>query len=239
MSDCPICMNVIEGNKNCVITECGHCFHASCLMSNVAHNGFGCPYCRTAMTQNVPSRRNHGHYEDDDEDDDEDEDDEIEDDIQEEYALRGFRFMQNTLEGQEHDPQDIEDEEYDNTNHNNDDDNETITQTTIRPELPDAAYIAKRLFEDGITMEKIIKCLMNRHEEYMHDEIEIIDDEIYDKMCTYIDRFIMIDRFEHDEDDDDTRRQQHITFSGFMIPKNPSHIYVDHNIPTSPPSIVV
>jgi len=47
--ECPICMDVIEGEKNKITTDCGHCFHANCLMTNVAHNGFGCPYCRTAM----------------------------------------------------------------------------------------------------------------------------------------------------------------------------------------------
>ena len=51
--ECPICMDQIEEGKNRITTECGHCFHASCLMTNVAHNGFGCPYCRTAMAEEV------------------------------------------------------------------------------------------------------------------------------------------------------------------------------------------
>lgn len=49
--DCPICMDNVDSTKNCVITECGHCFHTSCLMQNITHNGFGCPYCRTAMVE--------------------------------------------------------------------------------------------------------------------------------------------------------------------------------------------
>ena len=50
--DCPICMDCIESTtKNCVTTECGHCFHTNCLMKSVAHNGFGCPYCRTVMAE--------------------------------------------------------------------------------------------------------------------------------------------------------------------------------------------
>lgn len=48
-TSCPICMDIMDLTKNCIITECGHTFHASCLMQNVVHNGFGCPYCRTAM----------------------------------------------------------------------------------------------------------------------------------------------------------------------------------------------
>lgn len=48
-TDCPICMEVIQANINLVITECGHTFHARCLLTNIVHNGFGCPYCRTEM----------------------------------------------------------------------------------------------------------------------------------------------------------------------------------------------
>lgn len=47
--DCPICMEVVQSTVNCVITECGHTFHARCLLTNIVHNGFGCPYCRTEM----------------------------------------------------------------------------------------------------------------------------------------------------------------------------------------------
>ena len=53
MDECPICMDAIDPNKNRVTTECGHTFHCSCLMTNVSHNGFACPYCRTAMAEEV------------------------------------------------------------------------------------------------------------------------------------------------------------------------------------------
>jgi hypothetical protein len=46
-------MDAIDLTKNCVTTECGHQFHAKCLMQNVAHNGFDCPYCRAAMAEEV------------------------------------------------------------------------------------------------------------------------------------------------------------------------------------------
>ena len=52
-AECPICMDCILDTKNRVTTECGHCFHTNCLMTSVAHNGFGCPYCRTAMAKKV------------------------------------------------------------------------------------------------------------------------------------------------------------------------------------------
>lgn len=49
ITDCPICMEVVQTNINRVITECGHIFHTQCLLTNIVHNGFGCPYCRTEM----------------------------------------------------------------------------------------------------------------------------------------------------------------------------------------------
>lgn len=49
--ECPICMDVIDLNKNCTKTECGHMFHSSCLMKNIAHNGLNCPYCRNVMAE--------------------------------------------------------------------------------------------------------------------------------------------------------------------------------------------
>ena len=65
--ECPICMDPIEGAKNSITTECGHAFHATCLMTSVAHNGFGCPYCRTAMAE-VPEEEE-TEYSDEDDDD--------------------------------------------------------------------------------------------------------------------------------------------------------------------------
>ena len=47
--ECPICMDTINPEVNCVVTECGHTFHTRCLLTNIVHNGFDCPYCRTVM----------------------------------------------------------------------------------------------------------------------------------------------------------------------------------------------
>jgi len=49
--DCSICMEMVSFSPaiNCLVTECGHTFHTSCLLNNVLRNrsnGFGCPYCR-------------------------------------------------------------------------------------------------------------------------------------------------------------------------------------------------
>ena len=93
--ECPICMDVIEGEKNKITTDCGHCFHANCLMTNVAHNGFGCPYCRTAMAAE-PADNNSDEDEEYDEFSIEEDGPEYTDNV-----LRGARWLFQRAEGEE------------------------------------------------------------------------------------------------------------------------------------------
>ena len=79
-SECPICFDAIS-STNHTITECGHTFHTNCLMTNVLHNGFGCPYCRTAMCEE-PVNNEHSDSDSDEEYEDEDEDIETEDEAE-------------------------------------------------------------------------------------------------------------------------------------------------------------
>lgn len=78
-NDCPICFETIEKN-NCIRTECGHVFHASCLMRHTAVNGYTCPYCRADMVDKKVLTSDddddeYSFYGSDDENEDEDEDD--------------------------------------------------------------------------------------------------------------------------------------------------------------------
>ena len=77
IDDCPICLDTVEGTKNQTITDCGHCFHTSCLMTSVAHNGFGCPFCRTKMAEEVADEESD--YDDEEEEMDDDTDDDTDD----------------------------------------------------------------------------------------------------------------------------------------------------------------
>lgn len=52
--ECPICYDPIEQTRNCITTECGHQFHAACLMKNARINGFNCPSCRAQMVEQEP-----------------------------------------------------------------------------------------------------------------------------------------------------------------------------------------
>lgn len=90
-NECPICMDDIIGLSNRVTTECGHTFHCSCLMQNAAHNGFGCPYCRTTMAE-IP---------DDSDSDSDDESNSFYDDEEEDEILTSFRMFHQQLNGQE------------------------------------------------------------------------------------------------------------------------------------------
>lgn len=176
--ECPICMDDIEVNKNCVTTECGHCFHASCLMRNVALNGFSCPYCRAIMAEEPV------------EEDEEDEWSEIsnEETDDEEYTLRGFRLFFNNVSGMEHDEDDVEDEIEDEEAIDLEQQQQREQEQVPRPS---ARFIADKLVEEGITMETIVKALLKDHDEYDADEEEFlrIDDELFGKLRIIISNY--------------------------------------------------
>lgn len=172
--ECPICMDCIESTtKNCVTTECGHCFHASCLMTNVAHNGFGCPYCRAPMAEE-PADDESTEYESVDED-------EV-DPLEDNDMLRGFRFFFNNVNGEEHDEDDVE-EEIANESEDDEEDNED------EEPKPSAEFITQKLVQQGITMEQLVKALLMGHEEYQNDENSRVDDELFGKMRIIISNF--------------------------------------------------
>ena len=175
--ECPICMDPIEGAKNSITTECGHAFHATCLMTSVAHNGFGCPYCRTAMAE-VPEDEDDADDEDYDGDDDEDED--YQDD-----ALRGLRLFTNNLNGEEHDENDIEEE-----NVYLQDDENTELQEPQAP-LPTASFIADKLTQQGVTIEDLVKIMLLNHGEYdqQSEHLERLEGEMFGKMRIIISNF--------------------------------------------------
>ena len=185
--DCPICMDEVDFTKNCVTTECGHTFHARCLMTSVAHNGFACPYCRTAMAEEVVEE---------DEDEWDDDDDATVEEIYGDDALRGLRFFMNNVNGHQHDAEDVEEEEsvieaeldlrrrlYGNLHFN--ENGEAI------PPTPSAEFVAQTLSEQGVTVEQLVKALMSDHEEYQDDEdLERINDELFGKLRIIISNYI-------------------------------------------------
>lgn len=161
--DCPICMEAITGMNNKVSTECGHCFHTNCLMKSVAHNGFGCPYCRTAMAEKQEENEDEESIWSDEEEDEEMFDDD---------ALRGFRFFFNNLENIEHDSEDLEEEDK-MKEEEEESDLEEVNNPSVR-------YVTQKLIEQGVTMEHLVRSLLSGHDEYMDDEdLERTDDYVF------------------------------------------------------------
>ena len=107
--DCPICMDTMLTTVNCITTECGHQFHASCLMKNTAVNGYDCPCCRTQMAEEPDG-------DDDDENDDDTADgseyDTDDGEEEEEYALMGLRWFFQRINGEELEGDAVEYEEF-------------------------------------------------------------------------------------------------------------------------------
>jgi hypothetical protein len=144
--ECPICMDAIDLNKNCVITECGHKFHTSCLMTNSSMNGFKCPNCRAIMAE-----------EEDDEEEDEDDDESVddEDELYTDYSLRGMRWLFQTVQG----------EELDNDDDDEDDEDEPQQQ------VPTMEHIIAQLQSRQISVDAIVRCLISSNYEgyYEHE----------------------------------------------------------------------
>ena len=177
--ECPICYEVI-GVKNNITTECGHQFHASCIMKNVTVNGFGCPCCRTAMAEEADD--------DDDSDtpsliDDDDDTATLLDDDREPFsddALRGLRLLTNLLEGEDHDQYDVV-AEHQYLEEGQEDE----------PGLPvPTVDIIRMLREQGVTYEQLVESLISDHEEYIEDEtLQRTADQIWGQLRTIISNY--------------------------------------------------
>jgi hypothetical protein len=173
--ECPICMDPIDGEKNKVVTECGHCFHSNCLMTNIVHNGFGCPYCRTVMAE-VP--------EEDDESEDEYDDWSVVEEVDNSDALQGMRILFQRAEGEEI-------EEYDDEDSDSDDGSEDSFDGEIEPRAS-LAFVTQKLIQRGVSMEDLVAAILIRdHEEYEHhEEFMRTDNELFGKFRIIISNFV-------------------------------------------------
>ena len=205
-NECPICMDDIIGLNNRVTTECGHAFHCSCLMQNAAHNGFGCPYCRTTMAE-IPD------------DSDLDSDDSITissfyNDEEDEF-LTSFRMFHQQLNGQEVEEEDSDSDSTDWSDEDSDSDEEEggleiIGQSVVEGANPvverdqpvvegtppvvdaDSAHITQKLMERGITFEDLVKTILfHEHDNYLnrYSHHERRSSEIYGQFKAVMSRF--------------------------------------------------
>jgi hypothetical protein len=153
---CPICFDDVEMTKNCIITECGHKFHASCLLRSVVHNNLDCPCCRFELVESP--------QEEDDEDYDENEED---DDEEETMIFYGFRTLFQRAEGEEVEPE-IEDEDEDE-----DDEERNVPLSYIVDEFTNRNYN----FNDLVTI-LLNDFLFKDHDQRSTDILTVLDDLI-------------------------------------------------------------
>jgi hypothetical protein len=77
-TECCICYEMIDKNKNNCTTECGHSFCLKCLVTSFAHGNNACPYCRTEVIE-MPEEEEEDEEDAEDEEDEEDEENEEDD----------------------------------------------------------------------------------------------------------------------------------------------------------------
>ena len=166
---CPICLNdIILGEyKNLVITECGHTFHCSCLMTNISHNGFDCPYCRAEMVEDHCHCLNDGFVDDET----------FEEELYDDNALTSFRMFQQQIAGE---PVEVDEYFEEGVEWITDEEDEADDEPIIYynnpvsawgPEVqyekivePDATYVSNKLQEDKVTFNDIVKYMLyNNH----------------------------------------------------------------------------
>jgi len=143
-------------------------------MKNAAHNGFGCPYCRTVLAE-VPE----------DEDEDEDDYSSISDGSEElytDFSLRGMRWL---FQRSQNEPLDEEDDVQDE----NDEEEEENDEEQIPK--PCSTFITQKLEAQGVTMEDLVKCLLSiNHEEYeREEEYQQKEDEMFGKFRIIISNY--------------------------------------------------
>jgi len=173
--ECPICMDEIDLTRNCVTTECGHKFHAKCLMQNVAHNGFSCPNCRAEMAE-VEKVNDDDYYDDGGEEEEEEEED------NEDFYLKGMRWLFQRVLNEELDDFDYdidEEEDFLYQEQEQDEDDEEFVAPTV-------TQIVTNLTGLGITFEDVVKSILNdNHEEYSMSYDRLTND-IHEKIRTYV-----------------------------------------------------
>lgn len=143
-------------------------------MQSVAHNGFGCPYCRTVMAE-VPEE----------EESDYGDDEEVES-VFGEDALTSFRMFHQQINGEEVEEEPVEEWE------SFDDDESNSSESEDEPVMPDAAYMVQKLTERGITMEDLMKTILFEcHSNYgtVYTEYERRSNEVYGQFRAIITQY--------------------------------------------------
>jgi antitoxin component HigA of HigAB toxin-antitoxin module len=105
------------------------------------------------------------------------------------YALRGLRFFNNNLNGEEHDEEDLDEEdlyEEEDEEANGDENEENATQLP-----PPVSYVAQKLTEQGVTVEDLLKAILCSCNDYERDyeDFERVENEIFGRVSTILNNY--------------------------------------------------
>jgi len=179
-------MEQISEKTNSLVTECGHCFHTKCMMMHVAHNGFGCPYCRAVMAEEPADDDDSEYYEISGEENERDaayildvqEEDGANDEESEDYVLRGMRMLFNRAE-------------YESEFDEEDDEEDDMEEEENNEPKPSVEFIAEKLTAEGVTFEQLVKVILLEHDEYAFKrEFDDISEDIFGKVRIVISNYV-------------------------------------------------
>jgi hypothetical protein len=157
-------------------------------MKNVSFNGFGCPYCRTEIIENVCDEDEDDDYSYDDNDDDEYTDEYDDDNLPILRRLSSIVSNDELEEGEETEEETLRwivDEESDEI-----DDNYPLS---AEDPIPSFDLILRTLIEKNVSYEDLVKCALFGHLAFSYTEHnpeinrlnEFINNEIYDVIINY------------------------------------------------------
>ena len=159
--DCPICFELINTSANCMTTECGHHFHANCLLKSVSMNNHGCPMCRAPMVET--SIKDEEDLDDADSFMDSEHTDDFRNDEEavEDYRFRGFRWLFQ---------QQLETEQSSQSNSMFDGNSMSITPNSRRRML----QLPQDTYEDNESDDEMYESLWNEQVQFSIEKIQEI-----------------------------------------------------------------
>jgi hypothetical protein len=183
MDTCSICLDDLNGLINRLTTDCNHCFHTTCFLQHVSHNGFNCPNCRNQIIEEPECDDDDESYYDEEEDAEYAEYEEYEEaeeaeeaengEIDESHLLRGSRWLFRRVEedDEDDDEDDDDDDEYEDDDENNHMQYERGHSRYSEEDLhPISLFeIGEKIKQCGITKDDMIAMLVFPHKDNAAD----------------------------------------------------------------------
>jgi hypothetical protein len=184
-------------------------------MTSVAHNGFGCPYCRTVMAEEPTEEELSEVASTND-------NESVEGGMFNDNALRGYRLFFNNINGEAHDAEDLEEED-------------KVEEEDPIVHIPTTEFVAQRLREEGITFEQLVHMMCNLdHEEFNEDaQAERFEEILFGKIRMIVSNY---KPEEQEEQEEQEQEEQHYIPGTYVsqrrrvIPATPRRLDFDSSI---------